>query len=84
MKEEGIARELINRIQNLRKDSGLDVVDKIQLTLQDNSELSAAVNSNLEYIKNETLAVQLQFIQEDGNDSILDKMVSLQLNKLTT
>jgi len=78
LKEEGIARELINRIQNLRKDSGLDVVDKIQLTLQDNSELSAAVNSNLEYIKNETLTSSLTFVEhlDSGIDVEFDNIVT--------
>ena len=78
LKEEGIARELINRIQNLRKDSGLDVVDKIQLTLQDSSELSAAVNSNLEYIKNETLTSSLTFVEhlDSGIDVEFDNIVT--------
>lgn len=78
LKEEGIARELINRIQNLRKDSGLDVVDKIQLTLQDNSELSAAVNSNLDYIKNETLTSSLTFVNR------LDSGIDVEFDNITT
>jgi isoleucyl-tRNA synthetase len=52
---EGIARELVNRIQNLRKDSGLEVTDRIAIQLQESGKLAEAVNQNLDYIKTETL-----------------------------
>jgi isoleucyl-tRNA synthetase len=52
---EGIARELVNRIQNLRKDSGLEVTDRINIQLQENGKLSDAIHQNLDYIKTETL-----------------------------
>ncbi|SDG38773.1 isoleucine--tRNA ligase [Psychroflexus sediminis] len=52
---EGIARELVNRIQNLRKDSGLEVTDRIDIHLQESGKLSEAVHQNLGYIKTETL-----------------------------
>lgn len=52
---EGIARELVNRIQNLRKDSGLEVTDRINIELQDSGKLSEAIHQNLDYIKTETL-----------------------------
>lgn len=58
---EGIARELVNRIQNLRKDSGLEVTDKILITIKDNEKLKAAVQENLNYIKMETLTTKLIF-----------------------
>ena len=61
LKNEGIARELVNRVQNLRKDSGFEVTDRIEVTLQDNEKLKAAVAQNLEYIKEETLTEVLQF-----------------------
>ena len=61
LKEEGIARELVNRIQNIRKDSGFEVTDKIKVHLQKNSELEKAVMANEAYIKSETLTVTLLF-----------------------
>ncbi|MES2573426.1 MAG: isoleucine--tRNA ligase [Bacteroidota bacterium] len=61
LKEEGIARELVNRIQNIRKDSGFEVTDKIKVHLQKNTELETAVKANEEYIKSETLTETLVF-----------------------
>lgn len=62
LKEEGIAREMINRIQNIRKDSGLEVTDKITVQIVVQPELEQAVNANLEYIKSETLTENLIFV----------------------
>lgn len=59
LKEEGIAREVINRIQNLRKDLGFEVTDKINITLQNNPIIAKAVDNNLSYICAETLATSL-------------------------
>ena len=61
LKKEGIARELVNRIQNIRKDSGFEVTDKIRVYLQNNAVLEAAVNENDGYIKSETLTEELVF-----------------------
>ncbi|HET8837469.1 MAG TPA: isoleucine--tRNA ligase [Flavobacteriaceae bacterium] len=60
LKKEGVARELVNRIQNLRKDSGFEVTDRIEIALQKDTEIEEAVNDNLEYIKNETLANKVE------------------------
>ena len=57
---EGIARELVNRIQNLRKDSGLEVTDKILLNIEGDEVIEKAVRDNREYIMNETLCEQLE------------------------
>ena len=62
LREEGNARELINRVQNLRKDSGFDVIDKIKLTIEKNTILEQAILSNESYIKNETLTNKLVFV----------------------
>ena len=51
LKEEGTARELVNRIQNLRKDSGLELTDRIIVSLLSNKHIVNAVNSNIDYIK---------------------------------
>jgi isoleucyl-tRNA synthetase len=64
LKEEGIARELINRIQNLRKDAGFEVTDKIILYLTPHNSLNAALNNNLEYIKTETLTLEIHILDE--------------------
>ncbi len=63
LKEEGLARELVNRIQNMRKDSGLDVTDKILVKIQQNDVLDAAIQNNLKYICAETLTGDLQVVQ---------------------
>lgn len=64
LKEEGIARELINRIQNLRKDKAFEVTDRINVRLGQNTEIQQAVENNLSYICTEILAESLKF--EDG------------------
>jgi isoleucyl-tRNA synthetase len=62
---EGIARDFVNRIQNLRKDSGFDVTDKIKITLQNNNELLAeAVTANKEYICQEVQALDLALVSD--------------------
>jgi isoleucyl-tRNA synthetase len=66
---EGIARELVNRIQNIRKDSGFEVTDKIKVAIQKNGILETAIMSNISYIKSETLTETLVF-EEQLNDGI--------------
>jgi isoleucyl-tRNA synthetase len=63
LKEEGLARELVNRIQNMRKDHGLDVIDKILVKIQQNDALDTAIQNNLKYICAETLTADLQVVQ---------------------
>jgi len=78
LKNEGIARELVNRIQNIRKDSGFEVMDRVEITLQEDEYLNAAVNQNLEYIKQETLTEVLKFEQElnEGIEIVFDEITS--------
>ena len=68
LRKEGIARELINRIQNLRKDSGFEVTDRIDVTFQKSEHIEMAINANITYIKSETLTNELAIIDklEDG------------------
>jgi len=61
LKKEGIARELINRIQNIRKDSGLEVTDKIAIVFEEHSTIKEAIITNEEYIKTETLTASIEF-----------------------
>lgn len=64
LKEEGIARELINRIQNLRKESGFEVTDYINLIIEEHTEINSAINKNFSYICAETLATKLELVKE--------------------
>lgn len=61
LRKEGNARELVNRVQNLRKESGLDVTDKIKLIIQKNDILEQSIAANEHYIKTETLTNELVF-----------------------
>lgn len=62
LEQEGLARELVNRIQNLRKDKGLEVTDRINLTILEEETIKGAVNNNLKYICAETLAETLELV----------------------
>jgi len=68
LKEEGIAREFVNRIQNLRKDSGLEVTDKIRLTIERTDAIGQAIENNLDYICAETLAGSLDLVSQIEGD----------------
>ena len=59
--DEGIARELVNRIQNIRKDSGFEITDTIEITIQEESKLEKAVAENKAYIMDETLCKKISF-----------------------
>ena len=80
LKEEGLARELVNRIQNLRKESGLDVTDKILVKIQQNDALDTAIQNNLNYICAETLTGDLQVVKNlsaaTANSVEVDELVS--------
>lgn len=67
LKKEGIARELVNRIQNLRKDSGFELTDRIAVQLQKDEHIINAVHTNLEYIKTETLTEELEILDDLNN-----------------
>ena len=72
LRKEGIARELVNRIQNIRKDSGLEVTDKIKVELQKNGILEDAILSNEAYIKSETLTESLIFVDQVVNGTEIE------------
>lgn len=69
LRSEGIARELVNRVQNLRKDSGLDVTDRILLKVDTNDLVKEAILSNKDYVCNEVLANDVIF--DTLNDNVL-------------
>lgn len=72
LRQEGVARELVNRLQNLRKDSGLEVQDKIRVTLGQQPELEAAVQSFGDYIRTEVQALALNFAADVNGGSVLE------------
>jgi isoleucyl-tRNA synthetase len=68
LKQEGIARELVNRIQNIRKDKGLEVTDRINIKILRNNLIDSAINNNLAYICNETLTNTLEMVETLGQN----------------
>jgi isoleucyl-tRNA synthetase len=64
LRKEGVARELVNRIQNARKDSGLEVTDKVKLTILEDQNLEQSISENKAYIMSETLTKELVFVDE--------------------
>ncbi|PZX18656.1 isoleucyl-tRNA synthetase [Breznakibacter xylanolyticus] len=69
LKMEGIAREFINRIQNLRKESDFDVTDKINLTIQRHEAINEAIERHASYIGAQTLAVRVQLVEKCNENS---------------
>ena len=78
LRKEGVARELVNRIQNLRKDSGLEVTDKIKLTVLNFENLQTSVEENKAYIMSETLTSEMVFVDSltDGIEVEFDNIKS--------
>ena len=74
LRREGIARELVNRIQNIRKSSGFEITDKIKLTLSKNPQTDDAVNEYNSYICNQVLGTSLTLADEvkDGTELNFD------------
>jgi isoleucyl-tRNA synthetase len=64
LREEGLARELVNRIQNLRKERNFELTDRIVLKIKEQKEIKSAVNHNLEYICTEILADKIEFVSQ--------------------
>jgi len=72
LRKEGVARELVNRIQNARKDSGLEVTDRIKLTILNYENLEQSIIDNKEYIMSETLTKDLVFVDELTNGTEIE------------
>ena len=68
--EEGIARELVNRIQNIRKDSGLEITDRIKLSITKHDKINTAINSNKNYICEETLADEILICESEPKNAV--------------
>ena len=78
LKNEGIARELVNRIQNLRKESGYAVTDKINLKIVKDGFIEKAIASNEDYLKSETLTKELKYVEH------LDKGTTVAFDDVNT
>lgn len=74
---EGLAREVINRVQNLRKDLGFEVTDRIEITLSAEEKLANAINNNLNYICSETLADEIRITPYNS----LEKVEEMELTE---
>jgi len=72
LRKEGVARELVNRIQNARKDTGLEVTDKIKVTILNFENLQKSISDNKEYIMSETLTKELVFVDELSNGTEIE------------
>ena len=88
LREEGLAREIINRIQNLRKDKGFEVTDHISVKLQQHPEIISAVKNNFSYICSETLADNLEVldsvpIPKDMMDLTDEISISVNIEKIS-
>ncbi|RBW54118.1 isoleucine--tRNA ligase [Tenacibaculum sp. E3R01] len=81
LRKEGVARELINRIQNARKETGLEVTDRIRLTFLNFADLQESILANETYIKTETLTNELVFVEalENGTEIEFDTIKSKML-----
>ena len=77
---EGLARELVNRLQNIRKDLGFDVTDTISLTLRENDALAAVLKQNKTYIQHEILATSITLVKDELEASIPISFDSLETN----
>jgi len=78
LKHEGVARELVNRIQNIRKDSGFEVTDKINVAIQRSEDLEKAIETNADYVKSETLTNDLRFVD------VLDNGMEIEFDEIKT
>ena len=74
LRNEGMARELINRIQNLRKDCGLEITDRVNVTISPDDRIKSAVDSFADYIKGQVLADQVTVADNDGSEVDLDEL----------
>ena len=72
LRQEGMAREIINRVQNIRKESGLEITDRISITLAPNAEIEKSVAAFGEYIKTQVLADAITIAPNDGNEVEFD------------
>ena len=74
LRSEGMARELISRIQNLRKETGLEITDRIHVTITPTEKVKNAVSGFADYIKSQVLALDINLSENDGSEVEIDDM----------
>ena len=80
LKEEGIARDLVNKVQNVRKEIGIEVMDYIEIKIVANKDFKSAINNNLNYICSETLTENLVFVSKINDPDVVDNYNNLQFS----
>jgi isoleucyl-tRNA synthetase len=73
LRQEGMAREIINRVQNIRKESGLEITDRINITLAPNAEVEKSVEAFGDYIETQVLADAITIAPNDGTEVDFDE-----------
>ncbi len=73
LKDEGLARDFVNKVQNIRKELDLNVTDNIEIKISSNNEFKSAINNNLNYICSETLTEKLIFVEKLENAHSVDE-----------
>ena len=87
LREEGLSREFVNRIQNIRKEKNFSVTDKIEILVEKNADVENAIANNLSYICSETLSNSLIFVDNLGNkknsiDLIDGMIVNIEIKRI--
>ncbi len=77
LRQEGIAREFINRIQNLRKESGFLITDRINLEIQKHNAINSAIEHYEDYIKEQTLALSINLVEDLKSQNIDTKCIEV-------
>lgn len=82
--QEGIAREFVSKVQNLRKDMGFEVIDRISITIKANDDIQKAIGNKQNYIKAETLALDINFVNDLDAKKIdlLDNEIIIDIKKI--
>lgn len=83
LRNEGMARELINRIQNLRKERGLEITDRVNVTVTPNDKIKASVDAFADYIKGQVLADNIRLADNNGAEIIFDEFnANIEIEKI--
>ena len=73
LRNEGMAREIVNRIQNMRKENGFEITDRINVTIAPNEQVEKAVNAFSDYLKTQVLADNIMLAANDGQEVEFDE-----------
>ena len=84
LKDKGLARELVNRIQNIRKDKGFEITDRISVRIKGPESIHRSVKNNFDYIRTEILATELELVDHLEGSDVQPLEVDEELQVLTT